>query len=115
MDRRRQRLATPIPQRLFERVWKGSFGWRARPSLVSADARRARLSIRKLHDVLRLRAARLSSRQVGASLGIGPSTVVASLGHAQRAGFDWPLPDDLTDEVLETRLFPSPVRSRSRQ
>ena len=69
----------------------------------------ARLPMRKLRDVLRLQAAGLSSRQIGASLGIGQSTVVDYLGRAQRAGLVWPLPDDLGDEVLEARLFPPPI------
>ena len=69
----------------------------------------ARLPMRKLREVLRLTAAGLSTRKVGASLGIGGATVVDYLGRARRAGVVWPLPDELTDEALEARLFPPPV------
>ena len=70
---------------------------------------RARLPMRKLRDVLRLTSAGLSSRQVAASVGIGAATVGEYLGRARRAGIIWPLPDDVSDEVLEARLFPQPL------
>ncbi len=69
----------------------------------------ARLPMRKLRDVLRLHASGLPSRQIGASLGIGQSTVVDYLARARRVGIGWPLPDELTDEALEARLFPPPL------
>jgi transposase len=62
--------------------------------------------MRKLRELLRLKATGLPSRQIGASLGIGQSTVVDYLGRARRAGIAWPLPEDMTDEALEARLFP---------
>jgi len=68
----------------------------------------ARLPMRKIRDVLRLTAGGMSSRQVAASLGIGATTVIDFLGRARRAGIAWPLPDELTDEALEARLFPPP-------
>ena len=70
---------------------------------------RARLPMRKLRDVLRLTSAGLSSRQVAASVGIGAATVGEYLGRARRAGIVWPLPGDVSDEVLEARLFPQPL------
>jgi transposase len=39
------------------------------------------------------------------TLGLARSTVQENLERAVRAGLQWPLPDDLTDEVLEQRLF----------
>lgn len=69
----------------------------------------ARLPMRKLRELLRLKAAGLPSRQIGASLGIGGTTVVDYLARARRAGVTWPLPDDMTDEALEATLFPPPV------
>lgn len=69
----------------------------------------ARLPMRKLRELLRLKAAGLSSRQIGASLGIGGTTVVDYLARARRAGVAWPLPEDMTDEALETTLFPPPA------
>ena len=70
---------------------------------------KARLPMRKLRDVLRLTSAGLSSRQVAASVGIGAATVGEYLGRARRANIVWPLPDDLSDEALEARLFPQPL------
>jgi transposase len=64
--------------------------------------------MRKLRDVLRLTAAGMSSRQVAASLTVGATTVIDYLARARRAGIAWPLPDDLTDETLEARLYPPP-------
>ena len=70
---------------------------------------RARLPMRKLREVLRLKAAGLPSRRIGASLDIGGTTVVDYLGRARRAGVAWPLPADMTDAGLEVLLFPPPV------
>ena len=67
---------------------------------------KARLPMRKLRDVLRLKADGLASRQIAASLGLGQSTIVEYLGRARRAGLGWPLPDALSDEALEAALFP---------
>ena len=69
----------------------------------------ARLPMRKLRELLRLHAAGLPGRQIGASVGIGQSTIVDYLGRARRAGIGWPLPDDMTDEALEAKLFPPPA------
>ena len=67
-----------------------------------------RLPMRKIRDVLRLRAAGMSKRQIAASLSVGATTVIDYLQRARRAGLAWPLPDDLTDEALEARLYPPP-------
>ena len=69
----------------------------------------ARLPMRKLREMLRLHASSLPTRQIGASLGIGQSTIIDYLGRARRAGIAWPLPDEMTDEALEARLFPEPL------
>ena len=69
----------------------------------------ARLPMRKLREMLRLHASSLPTRQIGASLGIGQSTIIDYLGRARRAGIAWPLPDEMTDEALEARLFPPPL------
>ena len=46
--------------------------------------------MRKLREVLRLHASSLPTRQIGASLGIGQSTIIDYLGRARRAGLAWP-------------------------
>jgi transposase len=67
----------------------------------------ARLPMRKIRDVLRLTAAGMSSRKIAASLSIGATTVIDCLHRARAVGVGWPLSNDMTDEVLEARLFPA--------
>ena len=64
-----------------------------------------RLPMRKIRDALRLRADGLSVRAIGVSLGVGRSTAGDYLKRAETAGLVWPLADDMTDAVLEQRLF----------
>jgi DNA-binding transcriptional regulator LsrR (DeoR family) len=53
-----------------------------------------RISMRKIHDVLRLKwAAELSSREIAQATGIARSTVSDYLRRAEEAGLSWPLPD----------------------
>jgi transposase len=66
-----------------------------------------RLSMRKIKDVLRLsHDVGLNTRQVALSLNISRSTVTNYQERALRAGLSWPLPDELTEEALEEKLFP---------
>jgi transposase len=65
-----------------------------------------RLSMRKVREILRLRAQGLSHRAIGASCGLGAGTVCDYLGRLRSAGLSWPLPDGLTDDELDRRLFP---------
>ena len=65
--------------------------------------------MRKLREMLRLHPSGLPGRQMAESLGIGQSMIVDHLACARRAGIGWPLPDELTDEALEARLFPPPL------
>ena len=65
-----------------------------------------RLPMRKIRDVLRLSAAGMSKRQIAASLGVSATAAGDCIRRAQRAGLAWPLPQELTDEVLEGRLYP---------
>ncbi len=68
-----------------------------------------RLPMRKIHDVLRLSAAGMSKRQIAASLGVSATAARDCIGRAARAGLSWPLPEGLTDEALEVRLYPRPT------
>jgi transposase len=69
---------------------------------------RQRLSMRQIHEVLRLKwAAGLSERQIARSLGLSRPTVAAYVRRAQVAGLSWPLPTGLDAAALEQRLFPS--------
>lgn len=64
--------------------------------------------MRKIKEVLRLKwACGLSNRAVATSCAIAPSTVWDDLYRATQAGLRWPLPEQMTDEDLETALFAS--------
>lgn len=62
--------------------------------------------MRKIRDALRLRADGMSMREIGASLGVGRTTASEYLRRADAAGLAWPLGGDVTDAVLEGRLYP---------
>jgi transposase len=67
-----------------------------------------RLSVRKIKEVLRLKASGLSNRQIAHICSIGRSTVADYLSRAAAAGLSWPLADNIRDESLERLLFPPP-------
>ena len=69
-----------------------------------------RLPMRRIRDVLRLSAAGMSKRQIAASLGVSATAAGQCIRRARRAGLTWPLPDELSDEELECRLYPPPRR-----
>ncbi|MBN2258865.1 MAG: IS21 family transposase [Anaerolineaceae bacterium] len=73
-----------------------------------------RLSMRKIREVLRLKASGLSQRAIARSCSISHSTVSEYLQRAEAIGLSWPLPDDLGEEELFRRLLPPPARSSSR-
>ena len=66
----------------------------------------ARLPMRKIRDVLRLSAAGMSKRKIAASLGVSATAAGECIRRAQHAGLAWPLPEGLSDEALELRLYP---------
>ncbi len=71
--------------------------------------------MRKLKELMRLKfEARLTHRQVGRSLGISPGTVSSYVHKCSEAGLGWPLPEGLTEDELEQRVFAAPLhRGRS--
>ena len=78
-----------------------------------------RLTMRRVRELLRLHyGAQASARAIARELGVGRSTVQEYLARAAAAGLSWPLPDELTDAVLEERLFatggPKPGSRRRR-
>lgn len=76
---------------------------------------RERISMRKIREVLRLKQEqRLSNREVATACNIGLATVHDYLRRASLCGLTWPLPDDLPDDVIEERLFPSAAERSSR-
>jgi len=68
-----------------------------------------RLSMRKIREVLRLKADGFSKRRIAASLGISATAAMECVQRARRCGLTWPLPDDLSDDALEQRLYPPPT------
>jgi len=68
---------------------------------------RERLSMRKIHEVLRLKwESKLSNRSIAHSCGISHSTVSKYVHRAKAAGLSWPLPDALDEDQLYRLLFP---------
>ena len=66
-----------------------------------------RLSVRKVREILRLKyELGLDNRQISRSCSIPHSSVGNYLRRAEAAGLKWPLPADLSDTVLEAKLFP---------
>lgn len=64
-----------------------------------------RLPMRKIIDVLRLRASGLTLRAIAASLGTGHSTIRGHLQRCDAAGLSWPLPEGMGEADLEALLF----------
>ena len=65
----------------------------------------ARLPVRKIREVLRLKAERLSDRQIAAAIGSARSTVQECIRRCREAGLVWPLPPELDEEALHVRLY----------
>ena len=65
--------------------------------------------MRRIKDVLRLKAAGHSRRQIAQSCGVARSTVAEYMKRAEAAGLSWPLPAELDDAELERKLFPPPL------
>lgn len=64
-----------------------------------------RMSTRRARDCIRLKNAGISTREMTRRLGVASSTVRLTLHRCAAAGITWPLEADLTDGVLEQRLF----------
>jgi hypothetical protein len=70
-----------------------------------------RLPVRKIREVLRLKAEGVSDRQIGVAIGSARSTVQECLRRAREAGVSWPLPSHLDETALHAQLYrrPAPV------
>ena len=75
--------------------------------------------MRHVRDVIRLKSAGMPIREIARRMGTAPSTVRLTIQRFEAAGLNWPLPDDVTDAVLEARLFagagPGTRRGQRRQ
>lgn len=65
----------------------------------------ARLPVRKIREVLRLKAEGLSDRQIAQAIGSARSTVQECIGRCRQVGLTWPLAPDLHEEALHARLY----------
>jgi len=66
---------------------------------------RRTLTMRHLRRIMRLHHEGASAREIVRAVGMARSTVQDALKRAAAAKLSWPLGDELTDEVLEARLF----------
>ena len=62
--------------------------------------------MRKIEEVLRLRAEGMSPQTIAASIGAGRSTVYEYLARADAAGICWPLPEGMDGAAVQALLFP---------
>jgi len=67
-----------------------------------------KLSMRQIREVARLKASKLSVRQIARSCKIARSTVSDYLARLDAAGLSWPLPPELDEDQLNSRLFRRP-------
>jgi predicted RNA polymerase sigma factor len=66
----------------------------------------ARLSMRKIEEILRLKYEMgLTHREIARSCAVSASTVSECVTHAKAAGLSWPLPEGLGGEKLEALLY----------
>src|SRR6202049_266372 len=63
------------------------------------------LTMRQLQYMWRLTHEGVSAREIGRTLGVARSTIQDNLRRAQASGIAWPVPAELTDDILEQRLF----------
>ena len=64
-----------------------------------------RVSMRHVREVLRLGCTGISKHEIARRTGLAPSTVRETLKRFASTGLGWPLPDDVTDGVLEAKLY----------
>ena len=65
--------------------------------------------MRKITEVLRLKATGMSSRDIARSVGAGKTTIYEYLARAEAAGVGWPLPEGMDEDALDALLFPPPT------
>lgn len=64
--------------------------------------------VRRIREILRLKhACGATDRAIARSVGVASSTIAAYLERAAAAGLSWPLPETLSDRMLEATLFAS--------
>jgi transposase len=71
--------------------------------------------MRKISEILRLKAAGMSMRDIAASTGASTTTVYEYLTRAEGAALSWPLPDGVDEDALQAKLFPRPSAEAASQ
>ena len=72
---------------------------------------RNHLPMRKLKEIMRLKwECGCSHRAIAQSIGVSDSTVSDCIQRIKRANLSCPLPDELTDDQLETKLYPPNIK-----
>ena len=66
----------------------------------------------KYREILRLHNQGISSRNIAASIKCSRNTIRAVIARASEEGITWPLPDKMTDKVLEQTLFGKQLKSQ---
>lgn len=75
-----------------------------------------RISMRKFKEILRLKhQGGMGMRAIARCLGMSHSTVIDYLRRGRAAGLAWPLPEDITEEALEQKLFARPLPPKARR
>jgi transposase len=69
--------------------------------------------VRKIREVLRLKAEGFSDRQIAAAIGSARSTVQECVRRARDAGVTWPLPQALDEAALHAKMYRRLVPSRA--
>ena len=74
----------------------------------------ARLPVRKIREVLRLKAVGQSDRRIAVAVGSSRSTVQECLRRAREAGLAWPLDEALDEQTLHERLYRREIPASTR-
>ena len=64
-----------------------------------------RVCMRQVREIVRLGYTGVSKHQISRRTGVVPSTVRETLKRFAASGLTWPLGDEVTDTVLETRMY----------
>lgn len=74
----------------------------------------ARVPVRKIREILRLKfELKRSNREIGLACRVSAGTVWDTLCRWKASSLEWPLPDHLSDEALEERLYRDRSSSRT--
>lgn len=70
--------------------------------------------MRRVRDVIRMKAAGLPSREIARRMGAAPSTVRLTIRRFEAAGLSWPMPDELRTRPWRPACSPRPATATGR-